>query len=379
MQGVGPLAMNWLTKAGPFWTAVLVFTFVTAIGYFWLIHYQKRSGHAYKPDDQREDRKIFVQWLAGTALLAGALGTLLATFQSNQASERLQVAERYANAAELLAGESPSTRVAGISELRTIMEESPEYHWRVVRLLAAYVREHARAPEQSQVARLLTARFAYYDEIKPDIDVQEAITAIGTRWWAFPVEQREQERVRRESIPEGDEPPTTRTADAFYHIDLRGVDLRGADLKSCDLRGALLQGALLDGTQLWDADLEGADLRGASLLFARAHNAELPDANWKDACVCFAQFNGTNLDWDKARVDKRTWKRITRSQLTVVWSLDSAPREPGDRQVVLPAELRAQRSEIKEEVASFRALSADFFGSKVDELPSGVDCGCGAD
>jgi hypothetical protein len=91
-------------------------------------------------------RGTLVTMLAGAAVAAG---TIVAALNFNL-QRRGQVTERFSKAIDQLGdrGETPSEkldiRLGGIYALEQIAQDSPELHWPIMEVLAAYLREHAR-------------------------------------------------------------------------------------------------------------------------------------------------------------------------------------------------------------------------------------------
>jgi uncharacterized protein YjbI with pentapeptide repeats/transcriptional regulator with XRE-family HTH domain len=149
--------------------------------------------------------------------------------------------------------------LVGIQALEEIAKDSSRYHWKIMEVLAAFVRN---APQRKEEARI------------PD-DLQAALTVIG----------------RRDSEKD---PPNPR-------LDLSNTDIRGAVLTGANLQGAILSKANLQGAYLKDAKFQGADLKeanlqGAKLWGADLQNAKLWTANLKKAVLNGAELQGAILD-----------------------------------------------------------------------------------
>jgi ABC-2 type transport system ATP-binding protein len=149
---------------------------------------------------------------------------------------RNQVTERFSRAVAQLAEDRPDIRIAAIYTLEQIAYDMPEMHWTIVEILAAFLRDPARAAERTGEAR------------RPRPDVQAAVAMIRRRnHWRD---------------PEG------------CFVDLSGAELAHADLTGAQLAGATLDGAHLEGASFRHANLEAATFYGAHLegaTFERAH------------------------------------------------------------------------------------------------------------
>ncbi|MFE9098993.1 pentapeptide repeat-containing protein [Streptomyces sp. NPDC007264] len=165
------------------------------------------------------------------------------------------VIERYAEAIKLLStpgDEGLMNRLAAIYSLERIMRDSEKDHDTVVKVLAAFIRMHAPAPDPD-LPRLDESEVPMPG---PKDDVQAALSVL----------------VRR---PTREEQP----------LDLSSTDLRGADLSQGYLRNANLTGAALDR----------ADLAGAVLAFARLAAVDFTDADLTNADLRGADLVGDGL------------------------------------------------------------------------------------
>jgi hypothetical protein len=143
-------------------------------------------------------------------------------------------------------------RLGGIYALEQVAKDSPDdYHWPIMEVLTAYVREHARWSEELPDP---------HSQPRPKEDIQAILTVLGRRTRVY--KDGEEQRLN------------------LAKTDLRGAQLRGARLqgvilhdahleRKTNLRNARLEGALLDrahlgaSTNLKGAHLEGAILTGA--------------------------------------------------------------------------------------------------------------------
>jgi transcriptional regulator with XRE-family HTH domain len=151
-----------------------------------------------------------------------------------------QIEERIFRATEQLNRRGFSALV-GIQALEEIAKDSSRYHWKIMELLAAFVRNAApRKPEEGI----------------PD-DIQAALTVIGRR------------------DPEKD------PSDQKWTLNLSNTDIRGAILTEANLEGANLFAANLQEAKLFEANLEKAYLRQAKLQDAVLTIARLREASLK--------------------------------------------------------------------------------------------------
>jgi uncharacterized protein YjbI with pentapeptide repeats/DNA-binding Xre family transcriptional regulator len=143
--------------------------------------------------------------------------------------------------------------LVGIQALEEIAKDSPRYHWKIMELLAAFVRN---APWRKE------------DEGIPD-DIQAALTVIG---------RRDPERD-----PENQK------------LNLSNTDIRGANLRDAKLKGINLSAAQLQGADLFQADLQRANLIEANLQEAFLKKANLQEASLHQATLLKADCQFANL------------------------------------------------------------------------------------
>lgn len=145
------------------------------------------------------------------------------------------IEERLFRATEQLNRRGCSALV-GIQALEEIAKDSPRYHWKIMELLAAFIRENAPRKEEEG------------DKEEPSAKIQQDIQAALTV-----ITQRDCEKD-----------PEDKRLDLHY-TDLSGADLRGAKLQEALLYEANLQGVYLHQANLYKAKLSKANLQGAIL------------------------------------------------------------------------------------------------------------------
>jgi uncharacterized protein YjbI with pentapeptide repeats len=199
--------------------------------------------------------------LVAAVIAVGAAGGLGYTARTYRLSQQGQFTDRYAKAIEQLGNrDSVEVRLGGIYALERLMRDSKDDQPTIVEVLAAYVREKARAPVPTSLG--------------PATDVQAALTVLGRR------------------TPVDDE----------THIDLEGAHLEnaqlpGARLEGVTLAGARLELAMLAGAHLENAKLPRANLDGASLIAAHLEGASLAGAHLKGAMLARANLEHASLTY----------------------------------------------------------------------------------
>ncbi len=167
-----------------------------------------------------------------------------------------QITERFSKAVEQLGNESITVRLGGIYSLERIAEESSEkYHWTIMEVLTAFVREKSN------------------DDREPDVeipqDIQAALTVIGWR--------NAKNNVKNEKL--------------YLH----NTNLSGAELRNANLSNIYFKETKFNEANLYQAKFNDALLYSAEFKFANLHKADFTDANLKGADLSDAIFTGANL------------------------------------------------------------------------------------
>ena len=251
-----------------------------------------------------------------------------------EASERGQVADRYARAAGQLGSGKLDVRLGGIYALERVAYDSPQHHPAVMDVLAAFVREHSRARWSPLARHKQTAR--HPGRTAPP-DVQAAITVIGRRGAGHDCQLVNLDHadltavnLTRANLTYAVLAYTSLAYADLTGADLTGADLTGAGLASSDLTGAHLTGAILRGADLTRANLTRANLAteglfgraaraglfGADLTYANLTGANLKSANLSGANLCGADLTGADLTGAIFKDADLTRAKLTRANLT---------------------------------------------------------------
>jgi uncharacterized protein YjbI with pentapeptide repeats len=256
-----------------------------------------------------EKDKTIIQNGAYTNLVQAFGGLVLsitasAGYKSLKVSEDKQITERFSKSIEHLGNENRiDIRLGGIYALEQIAIDSAKYHWTIVEILSAFVRENcpldnfdppAGNSEQTSVEAQSEQKTSVSAPKKVGVDIQAAMTVLGRR----KVKQDPPDKkidLRNVSLPfieiQGAKLSGAKLSGANLNgADLIGADLCEANLCEADLDGAKLNGAVLDGTEL-----NGANLSRASLSRAELNRAYLIEAKLNGAVLDGAKLNGANL------------------------------------------------------------------------------------
>jgi hypothetical protein len=232
-----------------------------------------RSGEVEAVKARIEIVKIYTGIITAGVVVGGLVFTGLAfalnraTFESTRKS---QLIERFSRAADQLGEASTTKRLGGIYTLEQIARAAPEYHWPVVELLSAHIRERAPFPAAGGAPR-------------PDNEIQAILAILGRRARNPAQEQHQRINLR---------------ATDLHGLDLRNARLHGEPIRlgsGVDLRGANLRGAGLQGARFQGADFGEADLRGAAILGTDFSDADLGTARISEAQYANARTNANTI------------------------------------------------------------------------------------
>jgi uncharacterized protein YjbI with pentapeptide repeats/cell division protein FtsL len=218
-------------------------------------------------------------------------------------SEDKQVSERFSKSIEHLGSHETAIRLGGIYALEQIAIDSAKYHWTIVEILSAFVREKcpldnvappAGNSEKTSLEEQSEQKSSVPTYKKVDVDIQAAMTVLCRR----KVEQDPPDKridLRNVSLP----------LIEIQKASLSGVNLSGAILSEASLNGASLNGAILSRANLSrtalsevnlnEANLYEAKLNRAYMLRAKLYGANLSGANLHGAVLWGADLSRANL------------------------------------------------------------------------------------
>ncbi|MFE4682230.1 pentapeptide repeat-containing protein [Streptomyces sp. NPDC056721] len=197
--------------------------------------------------------------------------------EQTELSREGQVTGRYVEAIKLLASDNLAERLGGIYSLERIMHDSEKDHGTVVKVLAAYVRQHAPSTEIERDRKVSNG---------PAMDVQAALTGIALR-------------PNRTEAFEIDLSGVDLSRAVLRDATLHYVDFRKSILTGADMRDAVMLEAVFDDARLDHANLDGADLGGAHLCDAVMDSANMMHADLRHAVATRSSLRGASLNLAK--------------------------------------------------------------------------------
>jgi uncharacterized protein YjbI with pentapeptide repeats len=323
-----------------------------------------------------------VQLLGGIILS----GTAYIGYRNLKVAEDKQVTERFSKAIEHLGNDKIDIRLGGIYALEEIAIDSPKYHWKIIEILSAFVREKCIVntedgivnTENSKVSieifddLLLRAGIFYSNNInyidfqdkfkvtksyllfylshkfsvflekylkstentiaQVDIDIQAIISILGRRKTEQDLKY-ERIDLRRVNLSKIEIQTANFNGANLSEITLIEANLSNANLNNVNLIGANLSNANLNnadliGANLSQANLNKADLIGANLSNANLNSTNLIGANLSDANLRNVNFNNAILLGTKLiGTDLSTCKNLTSEQL-ILASIDKNTKLP---------------------------------------------------
>ncbi|GEM_PF-4826619 len=207
-------------------------------------------------------------------------------------------------------------RLGAIYALEKLARDYIPLHSRIMEILCAYIRENAGEPRprSDEVAAILTKPprdrsdreiqlvRKHWDELRPRIDIQSALTAIGRR-------SEKQKQIERQDV--GSTSPW-----ADNELNLSG----------CHLGRVNLCGLHFEGVNFSESCLEGALLKGSNLRNSWFFRAHIENAQFQFAYVEGVQFDRANIE----RADFSNAIGLTQERIDAAF---------GDDKTVIPEEL----------------------------------------
>ena len=230
-----------------------------------------------------ENQSLLTQLLAGTLAWDHNTETGI---NYRQATPQEIVPERFSKAIEQLGNEKIETRFSAIYALERIAKDSPSYHWTIMEILAAFIRENAPVNREYEDE--------LHDSSKLPTDIQTALTVIGRRDSSKdPVNQKLD--LRNTDLSNADLTEANLSRAILVGANLQWVNFTRANLCEADLSVTYLCGSILHEANLQKAILPEANLQGVVLRKANLSQAILYDANLEGAVLCDANLVGAIL------------------------------------------------------------------------------------
>lgn len=217
------------------------------------------------------------------------------------------IEERIFRATEQLNRRGLSALV-GIQALEEIAKDSPRYHWKIMELLAAFVRNAPRRKEKESIPDDIQAALTIIGRRNPkkdpanktldlsNTDIENALLIEAKLDGAFLIKANLQEANLSEATLQGAFLNKAKLRKAiFLKANLQGANLSEAILQGAFLTRSCLQNANLSRANLQQADLNGANLQQADLSGARLKGAYFGKANLNRAYLIGADLDGVDL------------------------------------------------------------------------------------
>jgi uncharacterized protein YjbI with pentapeptide repeats len=327
--------------------AIVLVIAVVALLIYWpkrqVSHLRNLNSDAYF-DAENEARRTLVQMVGGLFVLIGLFFTwqnLVLTQHSSQEAIKLsesgQITERLTRAIDQLSSNAEDrggtseagkhlenrnmpVRLGGIYALEMIAKQNESYHWQIMEVLAAYLRQYAPRGSDAQVKSEDMA----LTRSEAKADIAAAVTVIRRR-------DRSRADKENEQLDFGG---TNLQGLAFSEAIMRGANFSNSQLREARFDQAHLERAIFRGAHLFQAHFDGAiltgavDFSGAWLVKTQFVNCDLENANFANAHLIGTDFrkvktlNGATFDGadltgahfegvDLTKTFGLTWKQLS--------------------------------------------------------------------
>jgi uncharacterized short protein YbdD (DUF466 family) len=326
-----------------------------------------RIDHSFRTVD------AILKYFGVVATLLAGIGFMINYVNSQETAKtdrEKMLNELFYKAIEQVGSSDTSVNLAGIYSLEQSAINSPKNQWKVVGLLANYIRQHRPEFDEKKLLGKLTKEYndrykrkspnntintKLEEELlktgkndgrwlapykKKDARVQAALGAICRRKLEHDKDLFESIHDKYNEITEDDysssnsnriidlttdQDLSTIVSDLsnydmsgcnFHRVSLNRATLHNANMTNADLSKGYLFRASLVTSNLVKADLEKSDLTEANLSFADLSSADLHQAKMKQAKLTMANLTGTNLsgayDLNKDQIRKACyWRKAT--------------------------------------------------------------------
>jgi uncharacterized protein YjbI with pentapeptide repeats len=202
-------------------------------------------------------------------------------------TEDKQVTERFSKSIEHLGSEKIDVRLGGVYALEQIAIDSSKYHWTIMEILSAFVREKSKKSALEK------------EKVKEDI--QAALTVMARR----KIEQDPQGKrinlkqvnMRFIELQEASINGFNLSFANFMYADFSRGDFSNSDLRNSNLSRADFSDANFSGSDLRNVDFCKANISGANFNEANLSNAYLSGSNLTNANLIGANLSNADLSF----------------------------------------------------------------------------------
>lgn len=214
--------------------------------------------------------EIFKTFIMTSGTLATVIGGIF-IYRNFKINQKQLITDRFSKAVEQLGTENNRMVVlGGIYALSKIAQDSSDYHWIVMKVIASFIR--SKVLEFAPPNTTTSEKSESYPRVYPD--VQEAITVIANRNY---------KQDARDEV-----------------LDLSGSLFVRANLLNANFRKINLKGVNFGHTDLKGVDFSGANLEQAVFYASDLRYAILKDAKFSEAKYCSQTKFPPNFDPERA-------------------------------------------------------------------------------
>jgi uncharacterized protein YjbI with pentapeptide repeats len=234
-----------------------------------------------------EKDKSIIQNGVYTTLVQALGGIILSItayigYRNFKVAEDKQVTERFSKSIEHLGSEKIDIRLGGIYALEQIAIDSSKYHWTIVEILSAFVREKSKETSSKKLEKMKE-------------DLQAALTVLNRR--------------SIEQDPQGKKINLTQVN--LKLVEFQAANISGVNLSRSDFTSANFSGADFSNSDLMNSDFSyanfsgvnfsGSDLRNVKFFQTNLSGADFSNSDLSDSYLCEsnltnAKLIGTNLN-----------------------------------------------------------------------------------
>jgi uncharacterized protein YjbI with pentapeptide repeats len=203
-------------------------------------------------------------------------------YRNFKVTEDKQVTERFSKSIEHLGNEKIDIRLGGIYALEQISIDSSKYHWTIMEILSAFVREKSKETSSKKLEKMKE-------------DIQAALTVMNRRC--------------AEQDPQGKKINLMQVN--LKLVEFQAANISGVNLSRSDFTSANFSGANFSNSDLMNSDFSfanfsdvnfsGSDLRNVKFFRTNLSGADFSNSDLSDSYLCESDLTnskliGTNLN-----------------------------------------------------------------------------------
>jgi uncharacterized protein YjbI with pentapeptide repeats len=208
-------------------------------------------------------------------------------YRNFKVAEDKQVTERFSKSIEHLGNEKIDIRLGGIYALEQISIDSSKYHWTIMEILSAFVREKSKETSLKKLEKMKE-------------DMQAALTVMNRRCTEQDPQGKKinlmQVNLKLVEFQAANISGVNLSRSDFTSANFSGSDFSNSDLMNSDFSYADFSGVNFSGVNFSGSDLRNVKFFQTNLSGADFSNSDISDSYLCESNLTNAKLIGTNLN-----------------------------------------------------------------------------------